>query len=62
MKDLKNITNDGETVASLSIALYQADDDGKLGPAELTEGSFDYAKKELKVGDICLHLCRTETR
>ena len=56
VKDLKNITNDGETVASLSIALYQADDDGKLGPAELTEGSFDYAKKELKVGDIvCIY-------
>lgn len=52
VKDLKNITNDGETVASLSIALYKADSDGKLGPTELTEGSFDYTKGELQVGDI----------
>ena len=52
VKDLKNITNDGETVESLSIALYRADSDGKLGPTELTEGEFDYTKGKLKVGDI----------
>ena len=52
MQDLSNITNNGETVASLSIALYEADSDGKLGPAELTQGSFDYTAGTLKVGDV----------
>lgn len=52
VKDLKNITNDGESVESLSIALYRADSDGKLGPTELTEGAFDYTEGKLKVGDI----------
>ena len=40
--DLKNITNDGEFVETLSIALYTADQDGKVGPTELTVGTFEY--------------------
>ncbi len=51
-EDLKNITNEGETVETLSIALYTADSDGKIGPAELTKGTFEYTKGELAVGDI----------
>ena len=51
-KNLQNITNDGKSVKSLSIALYQADSSGKLQPTELTEGTFDYKKADLKVGDI----------
>lgn len=52
ISDLKNITNDGDSVETLSIALYQADKDGVLDPAELTQGQFDYSRKSLNVGDV----------
>lgn len=52
VSDLRNITNDGKQVETLSIALYKADSEGTLGPAQLTEGEFDYSKGTLKVGDI----------
>lgn len=52
VSDLKNITNDGKQVETLSVALYKADSDGTLGPAQLTQGEFDYAKGTLQVGDI----------
>lgn len=52
VQDLRNITNNGETVETLSIALYRADGDGKLGPAELTQGAFDYTAGTLNVGDV----------
>lgn len=48
---LSDITNDGVSVQTLSIALYQADRDGSLGAADLTEGTFTYGG-ELSVGDI----------
>lgn len=51
-KDVSNITNDGQHVDSLSLALYQADKNGTMGPADMTHGEFDYTQKELKVGDI----------
>lgn len=51
-EDVSNITNDGKHVDSLSLALYQADGDGTLGPANMTQGEFDYTKEELHVGDI----------
>ena len=50
--DLRNITNEGEHVETLSIALYTADRDGKIGPTELTQGTFEYQKRQLAVGDI----------
>ena len=50
--NISNITNDGKSVDSLSLALYQADKDGTLGPADMTQGEFDYAEKDLQVGDI----------
>ena len=46
-----SITSDGKHVDSLHIALYQADSNGTLGPADLTVGEFDYTKGELAVGD-----------
>lgn len=49
--DLSNIINDGVQVDTLSVALYQADKNGKLGPAQLTKGSFEYANGSLQVGD-----------
>ena len=52
ISDLKNITNAGDSVETLSIALYQADKDGVLGPAELTQGQFDYSREILNVGDV----------
>ena len=52
VEDLSNITNDGQHVSELSIALYQADGTGKLGPTELTEGTFTYTKESLEVGDV----------
>ena len=52
LSDLKNIVNDGEQVDTLSIALYKADKNGTLGPAELTQGEFDYDKGTLNVGDV----------
>ena len=56
VKDLKNIYKRRGNCGILKHCTVSADDDGKLGPAELTEGSFDYAKKELKVGDIvCIY-------
>lgn len=51
-EDISNITNDGKHVDSLSLALYQADSDGTLGPANMTQGEFDYTKEELNVGDV----------
>ncbi|MGN1276029.1 MAG: InlB B-repeat-containing protein [Floccifex sp.] len=48
---VRNITNDGEFVESLSIALYTADSDGKVSPTELTQGTFE-CSKDLKKGDI----------
>ena len=51
-EDVSNITNGEEHVQSLHLALYQADSDGTLGPANLTKGEFDYTKGELGVGDI----------
>lgn len=50
-EDVSNITSDGKHVDSLHIALYQADSNGTLGPADLTVGEFDYTKGELAVGD-----------
>ena len=50
-EDVSNITSDGKHVDSLHIALYQADGNGTLGPADLTVGEFDYTKGELAVGD-----------
>lgn len=52
ISDLKNITNAGDSVETLSIALYKADKDGVLGPAELTQGQFDYSRESLNVGDV----------
>ncbi len=52
LSDLRNIVNDGEQVDTLSIALYKADKNGTLGPAELTQGEFDYDKGTLNVGDV----------
>lgn len=52
VEDLSNITNEGEQVETLSIALYTADRDGRIGPAELTEGTFEYTKGKLDVGDV----------
>ena len=49
--DLSNITNDGKQVDTLSVALYQADKEGNLGPAQLTEGTFEYKNGSLNVGD-----------
>ncbi len=53
MEDVSDIINDGVSVASLSIALYEADEDGNVSPADLTTGSFTYnGTLELKVGDV----------
>ena len=53
VQDLKNITNNGVSVSTLSIALYQADKSGVLGPADLTEGTFEYSgDQNLAIGDI----------
>ena len=51
-KDVSNITNEGENVDTLSLALYEAETDGTLAPANLTQGQFDYTKDSLEVGDI----------
>ena len=48
---VRNITNDGQFVESLSIALYTADSDGKVGPTQLTQGTFE-SDKDLKKGDV----------
>ena len=48
-EDVSNITNEGESVATLSLALYEAEKDGTLAPANLTEGEFDYTKEHLKL-------------
>ncbi len=53
MEDVSDIINDGVSVDSLSIALYEADEDGNVSPADLTTGSFTYnGTLELKVGDV----------
>lgn len=51
-KDVSNITNEGENVDTLSLALYEAETDGTLAPANLTQGQFDYTKDSLEVGNI----------
>ena len=50
-KDLKNITNDGKSVSSLNIALYDVNRNGEISAADLTTGTFQYSG-ELHVGDI----------
>lgn len=52
IEDISNITSGDKSVETLSIALYQADKDGTLGPANMTQGEFDYTKGELHSGDI----------
>lgn len=52
IEDISNITSGDKSVETLSIALYQADKDGTLGPANMTQGEFDYTKGELHLGDI----------
>ncbi len=53
MEDVSDIINDGNRVESLSIALYEADTDGNIGPADLTTGSFTYnGTLSLNVGDV----------
>lgn len=55
-EDVSNITAGDKSVETLSIALYQADKDGTLGPANMTQGEFDYAKGELQIGDtVCIY-------
>ena len=48
---LENITNDGQNVSSLNIALYEVAQDGELSAADMTTGTF-YYNGQLKVGDI----------
>ena len=50
-EELKNITNDGQSVSSLNIALYEVNREGEISAADMTSGSFQY-DGELKVGDI----------
>ncbi|MBR5128781.1 MAG: InlB B-repeat-containing protein, partial [Firmicutes bacterium] len=50
--DLKNITNNGQNVSTLDIALYTVRNDGSMSAADLTEGTFEYTKGALKVGEI----------
>ncbi|MBQ7916765.1 MAG: InlB B-repeat-containing protein, partial [Firmicutes bacterium] len=50
-EDLKNIINDGQTVSTLSIAMYEVDEDGTISAADMSEGSFEY-DGQLHVGDI----------
>ncbi len=53
MDEISNIVNDGKAVQSLSIALYEAEVDGTVGPADLTVGSFTYnGPLTLQVGDV----------
>ncbi len=55
-EDVSNITAGDKSVETLSIALYQADKDGTLGPANMTQGEFDYTKGELQIGDtVCIY-------
>lgn len=52
MEQLSNITNDGQSVESLSISLYQADASGGVRTADLTTGTFTYTAQQLEVGDL----------
>ncbi len=53
MEEISDIINDGVQVSSLSIALYEAEVDGTVGPADLTTGSFTYnGTLTLHVGDV----------
>lgn len=48
---LENITNDGEEVETLNIALYTAERDGSVSPTELTVGTFEY-NGDLEIGQV----------
>ena len=50
-KQLKNITNEGKRVDTLSIALYEADTDGTVKAVEMSNGTFTY-NGQLNKGDI----------
>ena len=52
VSDLSNITNGGETVETLDIALYTVGNDGAMSAADLTSGTFVYTKGTLNVGQV----------
>lgn len=53
INELNNIINSGEMVETLNLALYEADMNGKLGPADITTGSFEYnGTTPIQKGDI----------
>ena len=52
---VSSITNDGQSVATLDLALYESNGD-KVTPADLTTGTFTCTEAALKVGDVvCIY-------